>query len=207
MLIRKFIVGPIFNNVYLVAGEGSKRAMVIDPAFGSAEKIPPAAKELGLSIELIVNTHGHFDHVGGDAELKSATGGRILIHPADAEGLLAPLPKIEVPFELSFAPSSADGLLSDGQFLELDSLKLQVMHTPGHTPGSVCLYSAAEGVLFTGDTLLEGAHGRSDFPGGNSGALRESLRKIAALPPATRVLGGHGAETTLESELDWLKEV
>jgi glyoxylase-like metal-dependent hydrolase (beta-lactamase superfamily II) len=205
LLVQKFIVGLLFNNVYLVSDAESKRALVIDPTFGSAEKILPAAADLGLKIELILNTHGHFDHVGGNAALKAATGARILISEADAQMLTVPFPPTDQ--EFPFEPSTADGFLSDGQVVELGGLRLSVMHTPGHTPGSVCLYSAAEAIVFTGDTLLEGAHGRSDFPGGNAMLLKESLKKIAGLPAATRVAGGHGIETTLESEMDWLSDL
>lgn len=187
MLIRRLVVGNLHTNCYLVAAGKRGQGVIIDPG-GSLERITEASEKEGLSVKYIINTHGHPDHVAADTALARLTGATIAIHPLD----LAWNP-------LDWGENSVLKL-SDAMILEVGALKLKVIHTPGHTPGSVCIY--LDGILFTGDLLFQGSVGRTDFPGGSSADLMRSLReKIVVLPPSTRVLPGHGEETTLEEEL------
>lgn len=184
MLLRRLIVGNLHTNCYLVAAGKRDQGVIIDPG-GSLERITQASAEEGLSVKYIINTHGHPDHVAADIDLARITGASVAVHPLDAIWSLDTKSILK---------------LDDGMTLEVGSLRLRVIHTPGHTPGSVCIY--LDGILFTGDLLFQGSVGRTDFPGGSSADLMRSLReKIVVLPPSTRVLPGHGEETTLEEEL------
>ena len=184
MIIRQLEVGAMDNFSYLVGCTETRKAMVIDPG-GDVDKILSTARSEGLSIEIILNTHGHGDHTAGNAALRARTGARILIHAADAGGI------------------RADGLLSDGDRLQVGELSVEVIHTPGHTPGGICLYT--EGHLFTGDTLFVGDSGRTDLPGGDRPTLGASIRRLMALPEDTVVWPGHDYGPTPSSTLAWEK--
>ncbi len=196
-------VGPLDNNVYLVASP-SGRALVIDPAMGSQEALLAALRDRALTLDLILATHQHFDHVAEAGPLAAATGAPIAAHRLEAEIMgQGARPRIFPGPEISPAPVSRE--LSEGDTIVLDGLVLQVLHTPGHTPGSICLYSPQEALLISGDTLFAGGYGRYDLPGGDPRLLRDSLRRLGALPAATRVLPGHGAATSIGAE-PWIKE-
>ncbi len=184
MIIRQLEVGSMDNFCYLLGCAETRQAMVIDPG-GDVDQILSAARSENLTIKIIVNTHGHGDHTAGSAALKARTGARILIHAADAG-------RIE-----------ADGHLSDGDRLRVGTLLVEVIHTPGHTPGGVCLY--AGGHLFTGDTLFVGDSGRTDLPGGDRPALGASIRRLMELPEDTVVWPGHDYGPTPSSTLAWEK--
>lgn len=200
--MNKLIVGPILTNCYLIADEQKKKAIAIDPGKGAAEKVVNKLDEMRVELIFIVNTHGHWDHVADNTPLQKATGARILIHKEDEQRMLNPKPLMKLPFAIE--PSKADAYLEDGKKIELGATALECVHTPGHTPGSTCLYARSSQTIFTGDTLFEGAHGRTDFPGGNAKQIRESLRKLSQLPAQTRVLPGHGIETTIAQEKKWI---
>jgi hydroxyacylglutathione hydrolase len=185
MIVRQIEVGFMDNFSYLVGCETSRQAMVIDPA-GDVQEIVALAKSLGLTIVLIVNTHGHGDHTAGNAALKALTGAQIVIHELDADGY-----------------PSADRLLSEETSLQLGEISFDVLHTPGHTPGGICLY--AEGHLFTGDTLFVGDSGRTDLKGGHRPTLGASIRKLMRLPEETIVWPGHDYGPSPSSTLGWEK--
>jgi hydroxyacylglutathione hydrolase len=185
MIVRQLEVGFMDNFSYLVGCETSRQAMVIDPA-GDAQEIVALAGSLGLTIVLIVNTHGHGDHTAGNAGLKALTGAQIVIHELDADGY-----------------PSADRRLSDETSLQLGDISFDVLHTPGHTPGGICLY--AEGHLFTGDTLFVGDSGRTDLKGGHRPTLGASIRRLMRLPEETIVWPGHDYGPTPSSTLGWEK--
>ncbi len=184
MIIRQLEVGTMDNFCYLVGCAETRQAMVIDPG-GDIDKILSAARSESLTIKIIVNTHGHGDHTAGSAALKARTGARVLLHAADAGGV------------------KADGHLSDGDRLRVGALLVEVIHTPGHTPGGVCLY--AGGHLFTGDTLFVGDSGRTDLPGGDRSTLGASIRRLMKLPEDTVVWPGHDYGPTPSSTLAWEK--
>ncbi len=184
MIIRQLEVGAMDNFSYLVGCEKTRKAMVIDPG-GDVDKILSAAHNEGLTIEVIFNTHGHGDHTAGNTALKSRTKARVLIHSADAGSI------------------QADGHLTDGDRLRVGDLTFEVIHTPGHTPGGVCLY--AGGHLFTGDTLFVGESGRTELPGGDRPSLGASIRRLMELPDDTVVWPGHDYGPTPSSTLAWEK--
>lgn len=202
LLIRTIVAGPLDNNVLLVADPTAGAAMVVDPALGATQSVLATARELQVEIVLIVNTHGHWDHVADNTPLAHATGAPIAIHTADAARLGRPKGELgPLPWEIQ--PSHADRLLTEGDTVQVGATTFTVLHTPGHTPGGLCLYSDVRSLLISGDTLFAGSYGRYDLPGGDPAALRDSLARLAELPAATQVYPGHGGTTTIGAE-GWL---
>lgn len=198
MIIESMEVGPIMANCYILGCEETKEAAVIDPG-GDADRILMRLAELKLQVKQIINTHGHFDHVGANKKLKSATGAPILIHAEDAP-MLTQLSSAAASFGLSAENSpKPDTSLSDGDTISFGNITLEVRHTPGHSPGGIALYT--DGHVFVGDTLFSGSIGRTDLPGGDYNTLISSVRKkLFTLPEETKVYCGHGPETTIGRE-------
>ena len=189
MILREFTVGPLQVRAYILACEDTLKAIIIDPA-GSEIQLVDNIKSLGLDLMAIVNTHGHPDHTCGNKRMKELTGAPVLMHREDDE--LFRDPGVVAMFRAwGFEPAPpADGYLEDGQVLKVGNLSFEIMHTPGHSPGSVCIYG--QGVIVTGDTLFIDAIGRTDLPGGDYNVLMNSLRtRILPLPDDTLVLPGH----------------
>ncbi len=189
MILREFTVGPLQVRAYILGCEDTSKAIIVDPA-GSEDHLANAIKELGLELIAIVNTHGHPDHTCGNERMKELTGAPVLMHKADDE--LFREPSVVAMFQAwGFEPAPpADGYLEDGQDLKVGNLSFEILHTPGHSPGSVCLYG--HGVVVTGDTLFIDAIGRTDLPGGDYNVLMNSLKtRIIPLPDETLVLPGH----------------
>ena len=198
MLVEQMLVGPMAVFSYIVGCEKKKEGLIIDPA-GSVNKIISKAAEMSLRIKYVVNTHGHADHTCGNRAVLSKTGADLSVHREDAGEIIRGLNRA---FSMAMGkrPSpEAHTLLNDGDFIKIGDTGLKVIHTPGHTPGSICLYG--EGNLFTGDTLFVGAVGRTDLKGGSLDILRGSLKKLIALPPETRVWPGHNYGGTPVSTL------
>jgi glyoxylase-like metal-dependent hydrolase (beta-lactamase superfamily II) len=195
--------GPWATNTYLVWDGRSDEALVVDPGMGAAGALVVRAAELGLRVYLIANSHGHIDHIIDNAALKRSSGAPLAIHPDDAHRLSG-----ENIYGLEVEASVAEQDLREGDSLEIGDLTFRVMHTPGHTEGSVCLYEAGRGLLLAGDVLFRGSYGRTDLPGGNDQQMVASLgRLLGEIPPGTRVLPGHGSETTIARETRWLERV
>ncbi len=189
MILREFTVGPLQVRSYILGCEDTKQAIIIDPA-GSEDLLAKNIEDLGLDLVAIVNTHGHPDHTCGNEKMKRLTGAPVLMHKADDE--LFRDPGVVAMFRAwGFEPAPpADDYLQDNQLLQVGNLSFQVLHTPGHSPGSVCLFG--NGVLVTGDTLFIDAIGRTDLPGGDYDVLMKSLKsRILPLPDETIVLPGH----------------
>ena len=197
MQIQSFTVGPLDTNSYLIVVEG--HALAIDPGHGAAPLLTAAADRLDATIQTVLNTHGHWDHVAGNAELLRQTRAPLLIHSADA-------PMIETSDPLTFGvdlpwePSHPTALLEEGSLVTLGDVVFTVLHTPG----GVCLHSDEHQVLISGDTLFAGSHGRVDLPGAEPALMLESLHRLAALPPTLTVHPGHGPATTIAAERDWI---
>ncbi len=194
-------VGPLATNVHLVADERSREAIAIDTAIPSLAWISGELEARGWTLKLIVSTHGHWDHIGDNAAVAEHTGASIAVHPADRQRLTKPEP-LWAPFEIP--PSVPAVELAEGGVIRFGDLRLDVLHTPGHTEGSVCLLARDEGVLFSGDTLFAGGWGRVDLPGGSPEAMADSIARCAGLDDSIRVLPGHGATTTIRRERPWI---
>jgi len=203
--IEAFVVPPLSNNVFILYEDGSDRAVVIDVAMGSM-LLQNRLRELELRLDTIVNTHGHSDHTLEDDILRKSTGAKLAIHEMDAYRLAS---EDEASKELHFQkiPIEPDIQLVNGSSLSVGpNISLKVLHTPGHTEGSICLYEERLGQLFSGDTLFAGTYGRLDGSGGNPEAMIESLKLLMDLPGPTDVYPGHGAFTKIENET-WLNDV
>lgn len=189
MKIRVLQVGPIGTNCYLLEDETTNAAAIIDPG-GEGGRILDLIQADGMDVKLILLTHAHFDHTGGVAALhKALPDVPVYLHPADAALLGTNVfPAIGVPT----VP------YNEGDTLTLGSLTISVLHTPGHTPGGVCL--KVEDALFTGDTLFQGSMGRTDFPGGSYEEIMASLKRLGQLPGDCHVLPGHMGTSSLEAE-------
>jgi hydroxyacylglutathione hydrolase len=195
-------VPPYDNGCYLIV-DARKEAIVIDPSMGERQVID-AVREQGLRLVEILNTHGHPDHIFGNAALKEATRARLAIHRLDEYRLGPRRP----PTQLDVPPCTADDLFDDGQLTYLDDVELSALHTPGHTEGSTCFYLRREDTLFSGDLLFKGNIGRTDLPGSDPAAMGESLSRIvSSLPATTRVYPGHGEETTIGAEIPRLRSM
>lgn len=193
-------VPPYDNGCYLIV-DARKEAVVIDPSMGDRQVID-AVREQGLRLVEILNTHGHPDHIFGNATVKQATRARLAIHRLDEYRLGPERP----PTQFDIPPCSADDLFDDGQLMYLDDVELSALHTPGHTEGSTCFYLRRENALFSGDLLFKGNIGRTDLPGSDPAAMAESLSRItSSLPADTRVYPGHGDETTIGAEIATLR--
>jgi glyoxylase-like metal-dependent hydrolase (beta-lactamase superfamily II) len=198
VLIETLVVGPIQANCFILGYEETGEAVVIDPG-DEAQRILAALRQHNLTLKTIINTHGHFDHVGGNKALQEASGAPILIHGGDAP-MLAHLADSAAVWGMRVENSPApDRLLEDGEEIALGAITLKVIHTPGHSPGGISLFTP--GHLFVGDTLFAGSIGRTDFPGGDYAALISSVRnRLFVLGDDVRVYPGHGPATTLGRE-------
>ena len=197
MILKQLVVGPLATNCYIVGSESNKEGMIIDPG-DEAEVILRSAKDLGLKIRSIVLTHGHIDHIGALKEVKEATGAEVAIHTDEAKSLqeqsLSTLLGLSYP-----TPLPPDRLLKDGDSMDIGDLHFLVLHTPGHSPGCICLLG--QGVVFSGDTLFNYGIGRADLPGSNYSQLMNSIHtKLMTLPDNTTVYPGHGPDTTIGAE-------
>jgi glyoxylase-like metal-dependent hydrolase (beta-lactamase superfamily II) len=190
MFIKQMTVGMMGVCCYIVACDKTKQGAIIDPG-GNEDDILSACQAENITVKYIVNTHGHPDHVCGNGRLKEATGADIVMHAADAE--FFGQDNVKQFFSQLGLPASppVDKPVEDGDTLTIGNENLAVIHTPGHTPGGICLYSQPN--LFTGDTLFAGGVGRTDFPGGSTQQLLTSIKEqILSLPPETIVWPGHG---------------
>ena len=199
MILEAHVVGPLQVNSFIVGCETSKAAVVIDPG-EEGERILGRVAALGLQLKMIINTHGHFDHIGANRLLMdSASGVELLIHSADA----ALFPKAQehgrkYGLDVRISPSPTR-LLQGGETITIGTLQIQVIATPGHTPGGISLWIADH--LFSGDTLFADSVGRTDLPGGDHDTLVASIRKgLFILPDETIVHPGHGPDTTIGRE-------
>jgi glyoxylase-like metal-dependent hydrolase (beta-lactamase superfamily II) len=200
MIQRPLTVGLLEVNCYILGDEETKEAVVIDPG-GDEQEILDSLKYHNLTLKLIIDTHGHFDHVDANQPLKEATGAQIAIHAADAQMLSKP--SMEALFFTGnrLRTSEADILLKEGDVLTFGSYRLKVLHTPGHTPGGISLVLEGHPLVYVGDTLFAGSIGRTDFPGGDFNTLINGVRqKIFPLGDHFTVYPGHGPATTIGQE-------
>jgi glyoxylase-like metal-dependent hydrolase (beta-lactamase superfamily II) len=198
------VVGPLATNLHLLADPTSREAIAIDTATPCLRWIAGELAERDWTLKLIVSTHGHWDHIGDNAAVAEHTGADVAVHPLDRERLTDPV-ALTAPFPIPPCVPAVD--LAEGGQVRFGSLRLTVLHTPGHTEGSVCLYDPDAGLLFSGDTLFRGGWGRVDLPGGDPAAMVDSLGRLLTLDDAVHVFPGHGDDTTIGHERPWLELV
>jgi len=200
MILEAFVGGPVETTGYLIADRRGGDAVVIDAPEETTLAILSAAREQAVTIRYLVNTHPHWDHIQDNAALVRATGARFGIH---AEGVpLLTLPQARMfGLDIDIEPVRPDFFLADGDVLEVGKLKLEILHCPGHCPGSVAFLERTESAVFVGDVLFAGSIGRTDLPGGNHDQLIQSIReKLLTLGDDVRVFSGHGPVTTIGAE-------
>lgn len=197
MKVIQLGVGQLGTNCYIVYCEQTLQAGVIDPG-GSSEAILAEISKANLIVKYIINTHGHADHIAANDAIQQATGAKVLIHYEDAGMLTNAQLNLSMYLGNNIVCRPADRLLDDGDTITIGSIEFKTLHTPGHTPGGICLLSDANKVLIAGDTLFAESVGRTDFPGGSSSQLFNSIKdQLLNLDDAVRVLPGHGPETSI----------
>ena len=201
MIVKMLVVGPLASNCYVVGSSSTKQGMIIDPGAESGT-ILRTVQQMELSISLIMVTHAHIDHIDALRAVKESTNAPFAIHEAEKE-LLSTAPPMNIVASLGLSPFKSapqpDRLLKDGDHIDVGDLHFEVLHTPGHSPGGICI--SGHGVVFSGDTLFNFSIGRTDFPGGSYERLMNSIReKLMVLPDETVVYPGHGPATTIGDE-------
>ena len=201
------IVGDFATNCYLLKAR-SNQGLVIDPG-AEGDKILEEIRASHVELQWIILTHGHVDHIGAVDLLKKETGAAVMIHQADAATLVNPERNLSAFLGQELTVQAADRLLSTGELLTVDpSLSFEVLHTPGHSQGGICLYHQQEGILFSGDTIFALGIGRTDFPYSDQKQLLKSIQdKLLNLPAGTKVYPGHGPETTIGDFKDYYRSL
>ena len=194
MILKTITVGPNETNCYILGCSRTKEAALIDPG-AEADLIKKAARDAGVKLKYIINTHGHADHIAANKDFKLP----VFIHKLDSEFLTDPYKNMSVFFGFSITSPSAERFLEDGEVMKVGDIVMDIMHTPGHTPGGISI--KAEGVVFTGDTLFADGVGRTDLPGSSDKDLFKSIKnKLMTLPDDTVVYPGHGSSSTIGRE-------
>ena len=197
------VIGILATNVHILADEGSREAIAIDTAIPSLEWVRAQLEAREWTLKLIVSTHGHWDHMGDNARVAEHTGAQIAVHALDAYRLTDPPKPTWAPFDIPPCVPAVD--LAEGGEIRFGSIRLEVLHTPGHTEGSVCLLERDLGRLYSGDTLFAGSFGRVDLPGGSAEAMVASLDRLRRFDDGLIVLPGHGMTTSIGRERPWLE--
>ncbi|MCK4640011.1 MAG: MBL fold metallo-hydrolase [Candidatus Marinimicrobia bacterium] len=207
MIIESIVTGSFMENAWILGDEESKHAIIFDPG-DNVSNIIGKMNELNLTPVFILNTHAHPDHLGAAAELQKRFDLPFAIHEDELPTFNSAKDTAQFLGLLNFQLPELTTFLSDGQVLEINNIHLQVLHTPGHTPGSICFLTGKH--LFAGDTLFQGSVGRTDLPGGSMKQLGNSLKRLSRLPEDTRVYPGHGEVTSIKKEIEtnpYIKEV
>ncbi|MEW6003210.1 MAG: MBL fold metallo-hydrolase [Nitrospirota bacterium] len=197
MVVKSLVIGPLESNCFIIADENTREALVIDPG-DEPDRILSIINKHNFKVKYIICTHAHFDHVGAVSDIKKETGARIIIHRDDLD-IYNHTKEMALLWGFEIEPlPEPDSFVSEGDIIKIGNLKFEVFHTPGHSPGGICLYG--EGLLITGDTLFAGSVGRTDFYGGDISKLKKSFKRLMSLPDKIKVIPGHGPETTIGRE-------
>jgi len=200
MIFETIVVGELGVNCYILADSETKEGIVIDPG-AEPERILSAVKNSGVKVLTVLNTHGHFDHVGGNRRVIEATGGKLMINKEDEPFLLRAASSASMYGLAAENSPSPASYLAEGDIIRFGSHELKVIHIPGHSPGGSCFYLAKDGIIISGDSLFAESIGRTDLPGGSQALLVAAIRsKILTLPEDTKVFPGHGPSTTIGHE-------
>jgi glyoxylase-like metal-dependent hydrolase (beta-lactamase superfamily II) len=202
MRVRTFASGPIATNAFLVIDDDTNDAVIFDAPPDSLAVLTTAVRDEQAQVKLLVITHHHWDHIGDGAALAKVLKVPVAAHPAS-------LPFLESPTggPVSITPIHVDRLLSDGDAVEIGSLTFQVLHTPGHAPGEITLYTAGNSAMFGGDTLFPNGYGRTDITGASEEETLVTLRRLLDLPDDVTVYPGHGLPTTIGTERRWMERM
>ena len=201
--VHRFVGGPLETNAYLVADTSSGDAIVIDAPQGVTREIVTAVNELGATVHQIVVTHGHWDHINELDTLMRALEAPVYGHEALRERITNPAPGTPVPVP----PAKLDAALADGDEVTVGGHRFAVMHMPGHDPAPIILSSADDHLIFGGDVLFPGGHGRTDIPGSDQATMNATLQRFLELPGEVTVYPGHGDTTTLAAEQAWIRQI
>jgi hydroxyacylglutathione hydrolase len=204
LAVRRFAGGPLETNAYLVADTSSGDAIVIDAPHGITDEIVTAANEMGATVHQIVITHGHWDHITDVDALSRALQAPVFGHAGVRERITAPAPGTS---PVPMTPARMDGELAEGDEVTVGGHCFSVFHMPGHDPAHIILYSEDDEVIFGGDVLFPGGHGRTDIPGSDQETMNTTLRRFLDLPGEVRVYPGHGDATTLAAEHPWIQQI
>jgi hydroxyacylglutathione hydrolase len=200
MIFKYLEAGPIATNCYIIGDEKTREAVVVDPG-GDVDRILLILSQHELTVKYIINTHSHFDHIGGNAELHRVTGAPILIHSTEKQ-MLSAMSSMAQGFGINSEPSpAADGTLEEGDVIKVGEIEMKVIHTPGHSPGGISLVIEGKKMVLVGDTLFQFSIGRTDFPGASHKTLINSIKtKLVPLGDDYEVYPGHGPPTTIGRE-------
>lgn len=197
MIIKSLSVGPLENNCFIIANEGTGESLLVDPG-DEPDRILDVINENEFKVKYLVCTHAHFDHVGAVPEIKKETNAKIVIH-RDEVSIYEKVPDLSALFGFEIDPlPEPDILVLEGDQLVVGDLKFQILHTPGHSPGGICLYG--EGIIITGDTIFAGSVGRTDLYGGDIEKLKKSIKRLMTLPDEVKIFPGHGPQSTIGYE-------
>lgn len=202
-IIHKFPSGPLSTNAYVVACQSTKHALIVDPAPESATEIFNCLSQHALTCQQIILTHSHWDHIADLSIVKKKLQVSIAIHAFDLPNLEKP-GSDQLPCPFILPEMKADQILKHQDQIICGDLVFYIIHTPGHSPGSICLYEPKENILLSGDTLFQGSMGKVCFPTSQPNNMWQSLKVLALLPPETIVYPGHGPNTTIGKEKSWL---
>lgn len=199
LVVQQITGGPLETNAFLVIDPTTSSALLIDAPPETHQAVLAAVDAAGARVNSIVLTHTHWDHIVDTAALRASLGARLLAHPS-ADAALASPTDVGIPIE----PVTPDGHLEDGDELTLGDHTFTVFHLPGHDPSHIVLYSSSDSIMFGGDVLFPGGHGRTDIPGADQGAMLRSLVRLLDLPDDVTVYPGHGRPTTIGDERSWI---